>query len=160
MDVHPDLVALASWVGTWRGEGHGEYPTIQPFDYGEELTVAATPKPFLHVTHRTWSLEDGSPLHTETGYWRLTPSGLEAVIAHPFGATELLLGTVSAEDARTTLELRSGSVATTPTAKPIEATRRTITIDGDRLDYRMAMAAVGLPLTHHLAATLHRQQSG
>lgn len=156
-DLHPDLAPLAVWVGTWRGEGRGEYPSIEAFDYREELTVAATPKPFLHVTHRTWSLEDGSPLHTETGYWRLTPDGLEAVIAHPFGATELLLGTVSTEEARTTLELHSASIATTPTAKPIDATRRTITIDGDRLDYRMAMAAVGHPLIHHLAATLHRQ---
>jgi hypothetical protein len=38
------------------------------------------------------------------------------------------------------------------------AVERRLTVDGDVLSYTVAMAAMGLPLTHHLAATLHRSR--
>jgi hypothetical protein len=44
----------------------------------------------------------------------------------------------------------------TATAKTVTALHRTFDLDGDRLTYTIAMAAVGQPLTHHLAAELHR----
>lgn len=152
MELHPALTPLAVLLGTWEGEGRGEYPTLQPFDYGEVLTVSHTGKPFLVVTHRTWALDDGRPLHAEAGYWRVTPDGVEAVIAHPFGATEVLVGELDG----TVLRLASLSVTTTPSAKRIDATQRVLHLGGDELHYRTAMAAVGQPLTHHLAAALHR----
>ncbi len=43
-----------------------------------------------------------------------------------------------------------------PSAKVIDAIRRRYTLDGDTLTYEIAMAAVGMPLTHHLRATLTR----
>jgi hypothetical protein len=153
MDAHPAIAPLLPFAGVWRGEGRGEYPSIEPFGYGEELRITATPKPFLVVTHRTWALDDGRPLHVESGYWRVTGAGLEAVLAHPFGATEVLLGEIVGTGAVT---WRSETVTTTPTAKRIDATSRELVVDGDTLTYRMAMAAVGEPMTHHLAATLRR----
>jgi hypothetical protein len=151
--LHPDLEPLAGLLGTWRGEGAGEYPTITPFRYGEEVRFWHVGKPFLAYAQRTWSLEDGRPLHAETGYWRVKPGGaVELVLAHPTGIVEVQEGRLDGGR----IELRSTTVAGTATAKQVTALRRRFDLDGDRLAYTVAMAAVGQPLQHHLAADLHR----
>lgn len=152
--VHPDLASVAFLLGTWIGEGTGEYPTIEPFAYGEEVCFTEVGKPFLVYTQRTWSLDDGRPLHAECGYWRPQPGGrLEVVLAHPTGIVEIEEGAVTA----TRIELTSTAVHRTTTAKEVHALRRVFEVDGDTLSYRLAMAAVGVPMTHHLAATLVRR---
>lgn len=153
MELHPTAAMLAPLLGTWRGEGRGEYPTIEPFAYGEEVTFTHVGKPFLAYTQRTWSLAEGTPLHAESGYWRTLPDGgLEVVLSHPFGAAEVLVGTAAGG----TVRLLSRQVATTPTAKRIDGSERDLDVDGDTLRYVVRMAAVGQPMRHHLAGELHR----
>ena len=36
-NIHPNCARLAWLLGTWAGNGHGEYPTIEPFQFGQEL---------------------------------------------------------------------------------------------------------------------------
>jgi hypothetical protein len=67
VELHADALTIAFLSGTWRGEGKGEYPTIQPFAYGEEVRLWHVGKPFLAFTQRTWSLDDERPLHAEMG---------------------------------------------------------------------------------------------
>lgn len=57
MSIHPDLAPLARLVGTWRGTGSGEYPTIEPFAYTEELVLTDIGKPFLEYRQRTRAAE-------------------------------------------------------------------------------------------------------
>ena len=156
MDVHPDIAHLGFLLGTWIGGGKGSYPTIDPFEYAEESTFGHVGKPFIAYTQKTKDKTTGLPLHSESGYLRPVGSDrLELVIVQPSGIVEMHEGTV--EDA--TLRFRSVSVATTPTAKEVQEITRSIDIVDGELNYTVDMAAVGLPLQHHLAATLVRQQA-
>jgi hypothetical protein len=144
---------LAPLIGTWSGRGHGEYATIDPFDYDETVTFVHTGKPFLVYTQRSTNAVTGLPTHGEAGYWRWLPSGaLELVIAHPNGLAELADGTVDGP----VIRFRSTSVTRTGTAKEVSVVERDFLLEGDTLSYELRMAAVGHPLARHLTASLTR----
>ena len=102
---------------------------------------------------------------------------------HPSGIAEILVGEVSETHFGLVVMLEAGAADTAeasgaggagaatsgvttgingsrvilaPTAKRVDATERRISVDGDTMRYEMHMAAVGLPMTPHLEATLHR----
>ena len=150
---HPDIAPLAFLLGTWRGEGIGGYPTMESFRYGEEVTFRHNGKPFLAYAQRTWALDDGRPLHAETGYWRPQPGGgVELVLAHPTGVVEIYYGTVTG----TRIELATDVVVRTKTAKEVTALTRLFGLVDGKLMYAVDMAAVGQTLQSHLSATLER----
>jgi hypothetical protein len=157
-DLHPDLRALTPLLGEWSGRGSGEYPTIEPFDYLEEVVFAHIGKPFLTYAQRTRAVADGRPLHAETGYLRVPqPGQVELVIAHPTGVTEIEVGTYEEVDGVIEVDVSASTIGLTPSAKQVSALARRVRIDGDQLSYVVQMGAVGQPLQHHLAAVLHRR---
>jgi hypothetical protein len=151
--LHDAIQPIAYLLGTWRGEGHGSYPTIEDFHYGEEIVFRHNGKAFLAYSQRSWSLDDSRPLAAECGYWRPQPDGtIEVVMSRPTGMVEIYVGTVEGRK----VELASDLVARTRTAKEVTAVKRLYGMVGVELMYAIDMAAMGQPMQAHLAAQLRR----
>ncbi|AXK88448.1 FABP family protein [Nocardia farcinica] len=155
--LHPDIAALAPLLGTWRGAGHGQYPTIESFDYHEEISFGHLGRPFLTYRQRTRAADGSRPMHAETGYLRRPrPDHVELILAHPTGITEICEGSLTIADGELRMDFDSTHIGRSSTAKLVTALGRSFRVAGDTIEYSLRMAAVGEPLTHHLAATLHR----
>ncbi len=155
--LHPELDALGILVGTWRGTGRGDYPTIEPFEYDEEIVIGHVGKPFLSYRQTTRRAGDhpdaGEGLHTETGYFRAAgPGRAELVIAQPSGIVEIQEGTIEGGAIR----LSGTTVATTSTAKEVRTVERRIDVAGATMTYELWMGAVGRSHQFHLVAELVR----
>ena len=76
-NLHPDCAPVAWLLGTWQGNGHGDYPTIEPYQFGQELIFTHDGRPFFHYLSRAWIVdEDGEKVRDaalETGFLRCRP---------------------------------------------------------------------------------------
>lgn len=160
-----ELLTLSWLVGTWVGVGVGGYPSIEGFQFGQEMSFSTDGRPFLSYRSRSWLLdEDGNrvrPLGTEAGFWRPRPDNqVELLLAHPTGYAEVYLGSVTVTaivDATITgarAELHTDVVARTESAKEYTAGSRMYGLVDGELMWAYDMAAVGYPLTSHLSARL------
>ena len=60
-NIHELCAPLAWMIGSWRGNGHGEYPTIEGFQFGQEVVFQQDGRPFIHYFSRGWiETEDGT----------------------------------------------------------------------------------------------------
>ena len=155
-ELHPMCRALSPLLGTWRGSGRGSYPTIDDFDYTEELVFGHVGKPFVSMAQRTRDPSTGEPLHAETGYLRTLPGGVvELVVSSPLGIVEVDLGSVTRTAEGLVIELASAGLGLTPSAKPVTAVRRRLQLAGTTLVSELWMAAVGeAELIHHVRSEL------
>jgi hypothetical protein len=165
LDLPEELIPLSWLIGRWAGVGLGQYPTIEDFRFGQEVSFTTDGRPFLIYASRSWLLDDNGekvrPLALESGFWRPRPDGeVEVTLAHPTGYSELWLGThevLGIEDARITgarATLRTDVIAASPSAKPYAAGERLYGLVNGELMWTFDMAAVGEPMTNHLSARL------
>lgn len=156
--MHALLEPFAAFIGTWRGEGVGGYPSLDAdFRYGEQIVIADYGKPVLAFSSTSWSLDDERPLSRQEGFWRPTsPTGLEVVLAIASGLTAVYYGHLVIGPAGEHIEMATDIVARTSTAKEVTAEKRMYAVRADKLMYAVDMAAVGHELTPHLSAALDR----
>lgn len=161
-DLHPALLGLLPYVGVWRGRGTGGYPTIDDFEFAQEVRFSHDGRPFLHYESRAWLINpDGTPIRPafrEVGWWRPVmkddrPSDeLEVLLSSPTGIVEVYVGRVDG----TRVEIITDAVLRTATAKEVNAGQRLYGIVEGALLYAQEMAAVGQPMSPHLSAKLTR----
>src|SRR6476619_1646894 len=105
-NLHPDCGPIAWMLGTWHGNGHGDYPTIEPYEFGQELIFTHDGRPFFHYFARAWIVD---------------PAGeMELLLAHNTGFFEIWYG--EAQGGK--LELQTDAVARTESAKEYVAGQR------------------------------------
>nr|XP_043621691.1 UPF0678 fatty acid-binding protein-like protein At1g79260 [Erigeron canadensis] len=151
--VHPAIEPLSYLLGTWRGEGEGGFPTISSFKYGEQLNFTHPGnKPVIAYSQKTWKLNSGEPMHSESGYWRPKPDGtIEVVIAQSTGLVEVQKGTYDAE--KKIIKLESELVGNASKVKEIS---RVFTLANEELSYVVEMATNLTSRQPHLKASLKK----
>lgn len=171
-DPLPVELAHLSWlIGRWGGVGEGGYPTVEPFRYEQVVEFATDGRPFLEYRSVSWIVDENNDrvrrAATESGYWRPRPdNGVELLLAHPTGFVEAWVGRVEVtgiQDAHVTgarIELTTDAVVRTESAKEVTAGHRLYGLVEGRLLATYDMAAMGRPLSNHLAISMERIPDG
>jgi len=160
--LHKAVQPLLPFIGVWRGRGSGEYPTIESFEYAQEIRISHDGRPFLAYESRAWLIEDdGTPIRPagrEVGWWRPVQQDgkgtdeVEVLLTNPTGIMELYVGRID----HLKVELVTDAVVRTVTAKEVTAGQRLYGIVEGALLYAQEMSAVGQPMSPHLSARLVR----
>ena len=158
-NIHELCAPLAWVIGSWHGNGHGDYPTIEGFQFGQELVFQQDGRPFIHYFSRAWIIDaEGNKVREaaqETGFFRPQEDGtLEVVMCHNTGFVEVWTGEIHPEQPR--FEIVTDAVARTATAKEYVGGKRLYGYVNGDLMYAYDMAAVGQALQPHTHAQLVR----
>ena len=162
-NLHPDCGPIAWLLGTWHGNGHGDYPTIEKFEFEQELVFQQDGRPFFHYSAMSWRIDPETkervrPAAMETGFIRSFAGDepgsarIEVVLAHSSGLAEVWYGT--AGDGR--IEIATRGIGQTESAKDVVAGHRLYGNVEGRLMYAYDMKAMGQELQPHLWAQLQR----
>jgi hypothetical protein len=157
-NLHPDLMPLAWLVGTWRGKGRGEYPSVPSFQFAQEVSFNHDGRAFLNYFSRSWIIDENDeiirPAASEVGFWRIKEKNvLEVLLAHNTGIAEGWVGLV--QGAKIQLAMDQGY--SSPTAKIVTAGSRLYGLVEGELFTSYDMAAQGQTLQAHLWSSLERQ---
>lgn len=157
-DLNPALMPVAWLIGRWQGNGHGNWPGMGEFEFGQQIDFATNQGPYLHYFSQTWTLDDqgqpAAPLSMETGFWRPGADGeLEVVLSSPEGWAEVWAGKVQGAK----IDLATDVVARTTSAElPYTGGRRLYgQVEGD-LMYAFDRATTEIELQPYLWARLAR----
>ena len=154
-ELHPDLEPIAFLVGRWEGAGSRGYPTIESFNFGQEIVFGHNGKPFLSYIAApgcsTRPATRSARWRTETGLLAsAAPRQLEVLLSHPTGIVEIYVGEVVFNK----IELQTDVVARTATAKEYTAGHRLYGLVNGNLMWAYDMAAMGQPMQSHISAEL------
>jgi len=144
--------------GTWRGEGHGGYPTVTSFDYRETLTFTRRDEKSMAYEQKTKKRYDGQTewleSHWEFGFIRSLENGELEMNSAQVGRVEVLVGKVEMQDNITRIHFVSKMIENDP--RMVSSARR-FELEGDTLRYEMEMQTTKVePSTLHLKIELHR----
>jgi len=155
---HPDVkLVVDALVGTWTGEGEGQYPTIESFNYRETLQFTErSDHPAVHYEQRAWrKTPDGETAsHWETGLLRLSSNGRVRLLNAQGGRSEVMEGSWKRKDDSWIILLESIGFAGD---ERVVRSSRTMRFGRSALDYTMDMETTATNnMSLHLTASLAR----
>ncbi|XP_036176317.1 peroxynitrite isomerase THAP4 isoform X3 [Myotis myotis] len=73
--MNPVVEPLSWMLGTWLSDppGAGTFPTLQPFQYLEEVHISHVGQPMLNFSFNAFHPDTRKPMHRECGFIRLQP---------------------------------------------------------------------------------------
>ncbi|KAF2902886.1 hypothetical protein ILUMI_03298 [Ignelater luminosus] len=157
--VNEALKPLCWLIGKWKSVcAKGQYPTIKPFTYCEEMEFISVGQPMLNYKSVTWHPEKKNPMHLESGFLRIKPgtNQLAFMVGHNFGITTLEEGTVG----ENCLDLKTTAIGRMCFAKDPAVTEVTRHFqycpESQHLQAVVCMATCNTPLTEHLRITYEK----
>lgn len=153
--MHPLFTLLS---GTWTGEGRGQFPAINSFDYRETLIFTRRDEKTLAYEQRTQKRYDGQTewleSHWENGFIRILESVELEMTSAQIGRTEVLVGSVESRGDVFRVHFVSKSITNDPR---MISSARTFELEGGALRYEMEMQTTAVnQSTKHLEITLQR----
>ena len=144
--------------GTWAGEGRGQFPTVNSFDYRETLTFTRRDEKTLAYEQRAQKRYDGQTewleSHWENGFIRILENSELELTSAQIGRTEVLAGSIESMDAILRIHFVSKTITNDPR---MISSARTFELEGNTLRYEMEMQTTAVDQsTKHLAVTLQR----
>src|SRR5688572_760749 len=144
--------------GIWKGEGRGQFPTVNSFDYRETLTYTRRDEKTLAYEQRSQKRYDGQSewleSHWENGFIRILENGELELTSAQIGRTEVLTGSVDSIDDLLRIHFVSKTITNDPR---MISSARTFELEGDTLRYEMEMHTTAVDRsTKHLKVALQR----
>uniref|UniRef100_A0A8C8SAI9 THAP domain containing 4 n=1 Tax=Pelusios castaneus TaxID=367368 RepID=A0A8C8SAI9_9SAUR len=154
--LNPVIEPLSWMLGTWLSDppGDGDFPTMKPFQYLEEVHISHVGQPMLNFSFNAFHPDTKKPMHRECGFIRLKPdtNKVAFISAQNTGLVEVEEGEVNGQE----LCIASHSVARISFAKKphVEQITRKFRLNSDgKLEQTVSMATTTQPMTQHLHIT-------
>lgn len=154
--LNPVVEPLSWMLGTWLSEppGVGTFPTLQPFQYLEEVHISHVGQPMLNFSFNSFHPETHKPMHRECGFIRLKPdtNKVAFVSAQNTGVVEVEEGEVNGQE----LCVSSHSISRISFAKEphVQQITRKFRLNSEgKLEQTVSMATTTQPMTQHLHIT-------
>ncbi|XP_053453207.1 peroxynitrite isomerase THAP4 isoform X2 [Nycticebus coucang] len=100
--MNPVVEPLSWMLGTWLSDppGAGTFPTLQPFQYLEEVHISHVGQPVLNFSFNSFHPDTRKPMHRECGFIRLEPdtNKVAFVSAQNTGIVEVEEGEVNGQE--------------------------------------------------------------
>ncbi len=166
-----EVIKPLTWlIGSWSGEGKGEYPTMEPFEFNDQLKFSIRSDAFelenlIHF-EQVARVKEGNEFifkHWEAGFLRPTEQGkIELQVTHNTGRIEILEGKFVELDSaknRFTLRFRSTLLHNSQGLVKARTSERIWTFENDRLRYLQSMCTEDVEeMTVHLDSILERSR--
>ena len=164
-----DLIEPLTWLeGRWIGNGKGEFPTMSPFTFEDQMQIrfleeAIHSEPLIHFEEIAWVLEHEKKVfkHWETGFLKPTlEDNIQFYVSHNTGRIEVSYGKFDWVDVKQkafAISFDSSFVRNDRGLTELLKSRRTFALKKTYFTYSLSMTTLGVKkLTTHLSCTLTR----